>query len=126
MAKKAATGDNKAITNLQKVPGVGKATAQKLVGAGIKTGNQLAKASMKKLLAAGLSSAMAKKLVASAAKSTGKKVVEKAKAAPKATAKKRAKSVGKITHTFALAAARRQKIEKQKLKDLNASQTQSD
>ena len=80
MAKKKAAGDEKAMANLQTVPGVGKSTAQKLVNSGIRTSNQLAKASMKKLLAAGLTSGMATKLAAAAAKSAGKKVVAKAKA----------------------------------------------
>ena len=83
MAKKKSTGDDKAIENLQAVPGVGKSTAQKLVKAGIRTANQLAKASMKKLIGAGLTANMAKKLATAAAKSTGKKVVAKAKQAPK-------------------------------------------
>ena len=88
MAKKKTSGDDKAMANLQTVPGVGKSTAQKLVNSGIRTANQLAKASMKKLLAAGLTSAMAKKLVEAAAKNTGKKETKKAKSAPKKTAKK--------------------------------------
>ena len=88
MAKKKSSGDDKAIANLQAVPGVGKSTAKKLVDSGIRTANQLAKASTKKLLTAGLSSGMATKLVAAAAKSTGKKVAAKAKAAPKKAAAK--------------------------------------
>ena len=88
MAKKKSSGDDKAIANLQAVPGVGNSTAKKLVDSGIRTANQLAKASSKKLLAAGLSSGMATKLVAAAAKSTGKKVAAKAKATPKKAAAK--------------------------------------
>ncbi|GIS43551.1 MAG: hypothetical protein Ct9H90mP16_06210 [Candidatus Poseidoniales archaeon] len=88
MAKKKASGDDKAIENLQSVPGVGKSTAQKLVAGGIRTANQLAKASMKKLIAAGLTSATAKKLMAAAAKSTAKNAVKTAKAAPKKAAAK--------------------------------------
>jgi histone H1/5 len=88
MAKKKSSGDDKAIANLQAVPGVGKSTAKKLVDSGIRTANQLAKASTKKLLTAGLSSGMATKLVAAAAKSTGKKVAAKAKATPKKAAAK--------------------------------------
>ncbi|MDG1525613.1 MAG: DUF4332 domain-containing protein [Candidatus Thalassarchaeaceae archaeon] len=88
VAKKKASGDDKAIANLQAVPGVGKSTAQKLVNSGIRTANQLAKASTKKLLSAGLTSGMATKLVAAAAKSTSKKVAAKAKAAPKKAAAK--------------------------------------
>ena len=89
MAKKKSSGDDKAIANLQAVPGVGKSTAKKLAESGIRTANQLSKASMKKLLAAGLTSGMATKLVAAAAKSTGKKVAAK-KAAPKKAAPKKA------------------------------------
>ena len=100
MAKKKASGDEKAIANLQTVPGVGKSTAQKLVNSGIRTSNQLAKASMKKLLAAGLTSGMATKLAAAAAKSAGKKVAAKAKAAPKKVAKK-AKTIAMSAKTAA-------------------------
>ena len=100
MAKKKASGDEKAIANLQTVPGVGKSTAQKLVNSGIRTSNQLAKASMKKLLAVGLTSGMATKLAAAAAKSAGKKVVEKVKAAPKKVAKK-AKTIAMSAKTAA-------------------------
>jgi uncharacterized protein YoaH (UPF0181 family) len=100
MAKKKASGDEKAMANLQAVPGVGKSTAQKLVNSGIRTANQLAKASTKKLLAAGLSSGMAAKLAAAAAKSAGKKVAAKAKAAPKKAAAK-AKTIAMSAKTAA-------------------------
>ena len=100
MAKKKASGDDKAIENLQSVPGVGKSTAQKLVAGGIRTANQLAKASMKKLIAAGLSSTMAKKLVAAAAKSTAKGAVKTAKGAPKKAAEK-AKTIAMTAKTAA-------------------------
>ncbi|MEE2759455.1 MAG: helix-hairpin-helix domain-containing protein [Candidatus Thermoplasmatota archaeon] len=100
MAKKNTSGDEKAMQNLQAVPGVGKSTAQKLVGSGIRTANQLAKASMKKLIAAGLSSAMAKKLVAAAAKSSAKGAVKAAKAAPKKAATK-AKTIAMTAKTAA-------------------------
>ena len=101
MAKKKSSGDEKAIENLQAVPGVGKSTAQKLVNSGIRTSNQLAKASMKKLLTAGLTSGMATKLVAAAAKSAGKKAVVKAKAAPKKAATK-AKTIAMSAKTAAV------------------------
>ena len=101
MAKKKSSGDDKAIANLQAVPGVGKSTAQKLAESGIRTANQLSKASMKKLLAAGLTSGMATKLVAAAAKSTGKKVAAKAKAAPKKAATK-AKTIAMSAKTAAV------------------------
>ena len=100
MAKKKSSGDEKAMANLQAVPGVGKSTAQKLVNSGIRTANQLAKASTKKLLAAGLSSGMAAKLAAAAAKSAGKKVAAKAKAAPKKAAAK-AKTIAMSAKTAA-------------------------
>ena len=101
MVKKKTSGDDKAMANLQAVPGVGKSTAQKLVNAGIRTANQLAKASMKKLLASGLTSAIAKKLAAAAVKNTGKKVVEKAKVAPKKVATK-AKTIAMSAKTAAV------------------------
>ena len=101
MAKKKPSGDDKAMANLQAVPGVGKSTAQKLVNSGIRTSNQLAKASMKKLLGAGLTSAMATKLAAAAAKSTGKKGAAKAKAAPKKAAAK-AKTIAMSAKTAAV------------------------
>ena len=107
MAKKKASGDEKAIANLQAVPGVGKSTAQKLLNSGIRTSNQLAKAGMKKLLAAGLTSGMATKLAAAAAKSAGKKVAAKAKAAPKkvvAKAKAAPKKVATKAKTIAMSA----------------------
>ena len=100
MAKKKASGDDKAIENLQSVPGVGKSTAQKLVAGGVRTANQLAKASMKKLSAAGLTSATAKKLMAAAAKSTAKNAVKTAKAAPKKVAGK-AKTIAMTAKTAA-------------------------
>ena len=100
MAKKKTSGDEKAIANLQAVPGVGKSTAQKLINSGIRTSNQLAKASMKKLLSAGLTSGMATKLAAAAAKSAGKKVAAKAKAAPKKVAIK-AKTIAMSAKTAA-------------------------
>ena len=101
MATKKASGDEKAMANLQAVPGVGKSTAQKLMNSGIRTSNQLAKASMKKLLTAGLTSGMATKLIAAAAKKTGKKVVAKAKAAPKKAATK-AKTIAMSAKTAAV------------------------
>jgi len=101
MAKKKSSGDDKAIANLQAVPGVGKSTAKKLVDSGIRTANQLAKASTKKLLSAGLSSGMATKLAAAAAKSTGKKVAAKAKEAPKKVATK-AKTIAISAKTAAV------------------------
>ena len=100
MAKKKASGDDKAIENLQSVPGGGKSTAQKLVAGGIRTTNQLAKASMKKLIAAGLTSATAKKLMADAAKSTVKSAAKTAKAAPKKVAGK-AKTIAMTAKTAA-------------------------
>lgn len=101
MATKKASGDEKAMANLRAVPGVGKSTAQKLVNSGIRTSNQLAKASMKKLLTAGLTSGIATKLIAAAAKKTGKKVVAKAKAAPKKAATK-AKTIAMSAKTAAV------------------------
>tara|TARA_B110000438_G_scaffold303710_1_gene366678 strand:- start:617 stop:1144 length:528 start_codon:yes stop_codon:yes gene_type:complete len=100
MSKKKSSGDDKAIANLQAVPGVGKSTAQKLVDSGIRTATQLTKASKKKLLGAGLTANMATKLVAAAAKNTGGKVAKKAKAAPKKVAAK-AKTIAMSAKTAA-------------------------
>ncbi|MBJ04126.1 MAG: hypothetical protein CMB65_05455 [Euryarchaeota archaeon] len=100
MAKKKASGDEKAMKSLQSVPGVGKSTAQKLVAGGIRTANQLAKASMKKLIAIGLTSATAKKLASAAAKSTAKTAVKTVKEAPKKAATK-AKTIAMSAKTAA-------------------------
>jgi nucleotidyltransferase/DNA polymerase involved in DNA repair len=107
MAKQKASGEDKAVERMQAVPGVGKTTAQKLVGAGIRTSNQLAKASMKRLLGAGLTGAIAKKLVLAAAKQAAPKVKAAAKAAPqkvKAAAKATPKKVVKAAKTIKMAA----------------------
>ena len=75
---------------LMAVPGIGKATAEKLNKAGIKTPAGMKKAGKKGLEKAGISASLIKKLLAS----TPKKATPKKKAAPKKAApkKKSAKS----------------------------------
>jgi hypothetical protein len=105
MASKKASGDEKAVENLQAVPGVGKTIAQKLVKAGIRTVNQLAKASAKKLLAAGLTANIGNRLALAAGKMIVKKVTKKAapkvKAAVKAAPKRVAKTIKMAAKTAA-------------------------
>ena len=86
---------------LMAVPGIGKATAEKLNKAGIKTPAGMKKAGKKGLEKAGISASLIKKLLASTPKkaapkkkAAAKKVAPKKKAAPKKAApkKKSAKS----------------------------------
>ena len=86
---------------LMAVPGIGKATAEKLNKAGIKTPAGMKKAGKKGLEKAGISASLIKKLLASTPKKTApkkkaapKKAAPKMKAAPKKAApkKKSAKS----------------------------------
>ena len=111
----AAKGNSK-IEKLTALPGVGAATAKKLVSAKIDSVSKVASAGTKKLQEAGLSAAVAKKVSAaakaadkasSAAKkstSAAKKATSKAKTAAKSTAKKSktaAKSAASKTKTVA-------------------------
>jgi hypothetical protein len=84
---------NSKIDTLTALPGIGAATAKKLVSAKIDTVSKVASAGSKKLQDAGLSAAVAKKVgaaakVADKASVTVKKVASKAKTATKSTAKK--------------------------------------
>ena len=84
---------NSKIDALTALPGIGAATAKKLIGAKIDTVSKVASAGSKKLQDAGLSAAVAKK-VSTAAKgvektsSAAKKATSKAKAATKTATKK--------------------------------------
>ncbi len=85
-------GDSK-IETLTALPGIGAATAKKLVSAKIDTVSKVASAGSKKLQDAGLSAAVASKISAAAiaadkAASAAKKATTKAKSAAKTTAKK--------------------------------------
>jgi hypothetical protein len=90
----AAKGNSK-IEKLTALPGIGAATAKKLVSAKIDTVSKVASAGSKKLQDAGLSAAVAKKVGAAAkaadkASGAAKKAASKAKTATKTTAKKSA------------------------------------
>ena len=112
---------------LMTLPGVGKATAKKLSGAGLKTPASIVKAGQKGLAKAGLSAVISKKLLSavtkkspakkaatkkpSAKKAAVKKVISKAKStAKKAAAKKvisKAKSTAKKATTKAKSTAKK-------------------
>jgi hypothetical protein len=99
------TGDSMAsqtkaskIEKLTALPGVGAATAKKLVDAKLDTVSKVASAGATKLIKAGLKAAVAKKIAASA------KTAEKATSAAKATASK-AKSAAKKAPAKAKATA---------------------
>ena len=79
---------------LMALPGVGKATAQKLSDAGIKSPAGINKAGSKGLAKAGLSAAISKKLLAAVAKKGAAKAASKAKSTAKKTTAK-AKSTAK-------------------------------
>lgn len=88
----AGKGDSK-IETLTALPGIGAATAKKLVSAKIDTVSKVASAGSKKLQEAGLSAAVASKISAAAkaadkASGAAKKATTKAKSAAKSTAKK--------------------------------------
>lgn len=88
----AAKGDSK-IEKLTALPGIGAATAKKLVSAKIDTVSKVASAGSKKLQEVGLSAAVATKISAAAkaadkASSAAKKATSKAKSAAKTSAKK--------------------------------------
>ena len=91
--------------DLMKLPGVGKATAQKLFDAGIKSAAGVNKAGEGGLKKAGISAAISKKLLASVAKTAAKKTATKAKSTAKKTASK-AKSTAKKTTSKAVAASK--------------------
>ena len=103
----------KAIKTLMTLPGVGKASAEKLAKAGMKTVGDVAKAGNKGLVSAGISAAAAKKILAgaaSSAKDTAKKAVKKttkSAAKKKAEVIKKAKSIATTTKATAKKAAKK-------------------
>ena len=86
------------LTALMAVPGIGKATAEKLNKAGIKTPAGIKKAGKKGLEKAGISASLMKKLLASTPKkkAAAKKVAPKKKASPKKAAPKKKAAAKKI------------------------------
>jgi hypothetical protein len=117
-AKKSGGANEKAIAKLMKLPGVGRATAAKLLTSNIKTLAGINKAGEDGLGKAGISLGTAKKLLVlakatqktkkkvAAAKSSGKKATAKAKSAAKKTAIK-AKVTGKKATAKAKSAAKK-------------------
>ena len=89
---------------LMALPGVGKATAQKLSDAGIKSAAGINKAGSKGLAKAGLSAAISKKLLAAVAKKGATKAATKVKSTAKKTTAK-AKSTAKKAASKTKAAA---------------------
>lgn len=95
-----AVKSNSKIDALTALPGIGAATAKKLISAKIDSVAKVASAGSKKLQDAGLSAAVANKVsaaakVASKASGSAKKVASKAKAVTKSTAKKSSSAVQK-------------------------------
>ena len=78
------------LTALMAVPGIGKATAEKLNKAGIKTPAGIKKAGKKGLEKAGISASLMKKLLASTPKKAAPKKKATKKNTPKKTAPKKA------------------------------------
>lgn len=105
------TKGNSKIDTLTALPGIGAATAKKLINAKIDTVSKVASAGSKKLQDAGLSAAVAKKIgaaarVADKASGAVKKVASKAKTATKSTAKK-SSTVAKTAASKTKAAAKK-------------------
>ena len=101
----AGKGDSK-IETLTALPGIGAATAKKLVSAKIDTVSKVASAGSKKLQEAGLSAAVASKISAAAkaadkASGAAKKATTKAKSAAKTTAKKSSSAAKKVADKVA-------------------------
>ena len=96
---------------LMTLPGVGKATAKKLSGAGLKTPASIVKAGQKGLVKAGLSAVISKKLLSAVTKkSPAKKAATKKPSAKKAAVKKvisKAKSTAKKATTKAKSTAKK-------------------
>ena len=96
---------------LMTLPGVGKATAKKLSGAGLKTPASIVKAGQKGLVKAGLSAVISKKLLSAVTKkSPAKKAATKKPSAKKAAVKKvisKAKSTAKKAATKAKSTAKK-------------------
>ena len=121
------------LATLMAIPGVGKATAQKLSDAGIKSAAGINKAGAKGLANAGISAAISKKLLAAVAKNTAKKATTKAKSTAKKAASKtkaaatKAKSSAKKTATKAKTTAKKAALkqlllDKKSQKRLSANQ----
>lgn len=84
---------------LMALPGVGKATAQKLFDAGIKTPAGVNKAGEKGITKAGVSAAISKKLLAAVVKKSAKKATSKAKTTAKKAASKTKAAASKAKST---------------------------
>ena len=93
---------------LMALPGVDKATAQKLFDAGIKTPAAVNKAGEKGIAKAGVSAAISKKLLAAVVKKSAKKATSKAKTTAKKASSK-AKSTAKKAASKTKAAASKAK-----------------
>ena len=120
----AAKGNSK-IDALTALPGIGAATAKKLVSAKIDTVSKVASAGSKKLQDAGLNAAVAKKVGAAAKamdKASGavKKATSKAKTATKSTAKK-SSTAAKKTASKTKAAAKKAAETKKTFKSSKSS-----
>tara|TARA_B110001452_G_scaffold264973_1_gene268864 strand:- start:1013 stop:1627 length:615 start_codon:yes stop_codon:yes gene_type:complete len=124
----AAKGNSK-IEALTALPGIGAATAKKLVSAKIDTVSKIASAGSKKLQDAGLSAAVAKKVGAAAkavdkASSGAKKATTKAKAVTKSAAKKSSSAV-KNTAAKTKAAAKKATVATKAASKKAASKTKA-
>jgi len=122
MATKGGAKKVKAIETLQSLPGVGKATAEKLFKAGFNTIAKIASATQTKLVSAGLAAGSAKNILKAAkaankvkkgtakakqaVNKTAKQTVSKSKAAVKKTTSK-AKATAKKTASKAKSAAKK-------------------
>ena len=120
---------NSKIDALTALPGIGAATAKKLVSAKIDSVTKVASASSKKLQDAGLRAAIAKKVSAAAkmadkASGAAKKVASKAKAATKSAGKK-SSSTAKSTVAKAKAAAKKATVATKSASKKAASKTKA-
>jgi hypothetical protein len=124
-----AVKSNSKIDALTALPGIGAATAKKLVSAKIDSVAKVASAGSQKLQDAGLSAAVAKK-VSAAAKAAGKasgsakKAASKAKAVTKSTAKK-SSSAAKKTALKAKTAAKKATVATKSATNKAASKTKA-
>jgi hypothetical protein len=120
---------NSKIDALTSLPGIGAATAKKLVSAKIDSVSKIASAGSKKLQNAGLSAAVAKKVGAAAkavdkASSGAKKATTKAKAVTKSAAKKSSSAV-KNTAAKTKAAAKKATVATKAASKKAASKTKA-
>ena len=108
---------------LMALPGVGKATAQKLFDAGIETPAGVNKAGQKGLTKAGVSAAISKKLLAAVVKKSAKKATSKAKTTAKKAATKtkaaasKAAAAGRKVAEKTVSKAGDHKVKSEKSKD---------